>query len=144
VSSDQLSKEKNKIKEALFCSVEFFSAIYSYLKLLWLGLIAALSMPDVLTKWLAASLFLLQITCLIASICFINAENLNYLLISIIVTGLNTFLVMDIALLLMPALSNLLGRPIRPEYAFATLSIVIIVALIYNHTSPTIPFEYLI
>lgn len=81
-------------------------------------------------QWLAAGLLLLQFVCIAYSLGVVNYGNTPFILITIIVCGLNVSLTADIALLLSPSLSSLLGRPLRPEYGFAILSLGILIYFI--------------
>jgi len=144
VNNGDLITKRQQIGKHSFGTTEYREAVYSYLRLYFISCYASLFMPDVLTKYFAGSLFILQIVAMVTSVAVINANNSYFLLISIIVCGLNTFLVMDIALLLVPQIVALVGRPIRPEYGFAMLSAVIVITLIVNNQTPDIPFGYLV
>jgi hypothetical protein len=69
-----------------------------------------------------------------ASMNFTNKTNAAFILATIIVCGLNIFLVTDIAMLLFPALGDVLGRPVRLEYMFGILSFIVIMSLVYSDT----------
>ena len=109
-------------------------------------------MPDMLFnifsfssfQYLASMLLLLNLVCIIVSVAIVNYDSSYYILITIIVCGLNCFLVIDIAFLLTPFLANVIGSPVRPEYGFALLSITILATLIYNGDFPETPFKYLV
>ena len=91
-------------------------------------------MPDYLTTWMAVGLYLFQVFAIMVSITFTNKNSASYILTTIIVCGLNIFLVTDIAMLLFPSLADFLGRPVRLEYMFGILSSVVIGSLIYSGT----------
>ena len=135
VSNDEIGKARQNMSKMKSCfSIDYMQTLYIYCRLQVLKFYISLTLPDVITTYLAAFLFLVQIFCLFYSIAVSNAQNGSYILTSIIVCGLNIFLVSDIALLLMPALSDWIGRPPRLEYVFAILSTIIITSLLMAHT----------
>ena len=50
------------------------------------------------------------------------------IIVTLVVCGLNLYLVIDIALLLMPSFTVLTGSTTRPEYIFAFIGVIIIVS----------------
>jgi len=141
VSNDEVTKaRKNMAQMKSCCSFDYLQAVYIYYRLHVLSFLLAFTMPDILTKWLAAFIFCLQMGCIFISVAFTNAHNASYILTSIIVCSLNIFLVADIALLLMPSLTKIIGRPARLEYLFAILSGVIIGSLLISHQLPSINY----
>jgi len=141
VSSDELAKAKKKMSKARSCfSQEYFDAFYAYYRLQLLRLYLSFNMPDVITTYLAAFLFMMQFTMIFISVAVTNVRKPSYILTSIIVCSLNVFLVSDIAFLLMPSFENIIGRPARLEYVFGILSTVIIISLLINHSIHSIQY----
>lgn len=143
ISDDAMRRAYKELQITSWCSWDYFKALYKYVELIILSFLTAFTMPDVLTKWLAASLFLLQLVCIFVSFAFINYTDSYYIITTMIVCGLNLFLVADIAILLMPILTSVFGSPIRIEYCFAILSFVIVVSLLYNGTFESETLRYL-
>jgi hypothetical protein len=141
VSNDEVTKARKAMAQMKSCcSFDYLQAVYIYYRLHVLSFLLAFTMPDIVTKWLAASLFFLQIACIFVSVAFTNVRNSSYILTTIIVCSLNVFLVADIALLLMPGITKIIGRPARLEYLFAILSFVIVGSLIFSHHMPSINY----
>jgi len=135
VSSDQIGKAYKDMKKVKSCfSKEYISAVYTYYSLQFLRFRYSFLMPDVLTTYMATFLFTLQLVCIFVSVAVTNASKPSYIFTTIVVCGVNTFLVTDIAMLLMPFLGTIIGRPARLEYVFAILSAIIIISLLMNQT----------
>ena len=141
VSNDEVTKARKNMANMKSCfSFDYLQAVYIYYRLHVVSFLLAFQMPDILTKWLAAFLFCLQIGCMFGSIAFFNAHNPSYILTTIIVCSLNLFLTADIALLLMPSLTKIIGRPARLEYLFGILSVIIVCSLVLSHKLPGINY----
>ena len=137
VSGNQLTKAWKDIWAAeSTCSLKFVSALYEYVRLVLLSFYFALQLPDFVTKWLAASFFLFQIACIIASVYFINKGNASYIIITFIVCGLNIMLCVEITMLLAPSLSVFQFLTRRPEYFFAALSLFVIITVFIQNSFP--------
>jgi hypothetical protein len=132
VSSDEVTRLRKKMQKAPCFTKEYFDAAYGYYRLQLLRVYLSFNMPDVITTWLAMFLFMMQFVMIFLSIAVVNVHKPSYILTSIIVCSLNTFLVADIAFLLFPKFSEVIGNPPRLEYLFAILSTVIIVSLLMN------------
>ena len=133
VSSDQIGKAYKDMKKVESCfSKEYLYAVYTYYNLQFLRFKYSFLMPDVLTTYMATFLFLLQLVCIFVSVAVTNASRPSYIFTTIVVCGVNVFLTTDIAMLLMPSLGQVLGRPARLEYVFAILSAIIIISLLMN------------
>ncbi len=129
--------EDDKIAKIRFWELRYYTvAIPYHLYYIAATVVQYAQDPFFLTKILAAILLLFNLACLITSICFTNFHDTYYLLVSIVVCGINVFLVLDIALLLSPKLGNVVGRPVRPEYFFTFVSIVVIIGLLYDTQMP--------
>jgi hypothetical protein len=135
VSNDEIGKARKNMRNVESCfSSEYFNASYAYFRLQTLKFLISFQMPDVITTWLAAFLFMLQMSCIFVSIALTNVHQASYILTTCIVCGLNIFLVSDIAFLLVPSFAHLIGRPARLEYVFAILSSIIIISLLISHS----------
>mmetsp|Transcript_9641 Transcript_9641/g.14517 ORF Transcript_9641/g.14517 Transcript_9641/m.14517 type:complete len:1159 (+) Transcript_9641:48-3524(+) len=106
----------------------FSGAFLNYLALVAKSTRAELGKPDVLTRWYAVGIFILQFVCIMVSCNITNVNNTTGIFVSLVVCGLNIFLVSDIAMLLFPSLGDILGRPARPEYVFAIVSVIVILS----------------
>ncbi len=71
----------------------------------------------------------LQLVCLVVSCAVTNADNPSILLVTVMVCGLNIFMVSEIAMLLSPSLGGVFGRPPRTEYVFAAIAVVVLVSI---------------
>ena len=116
--------------------------VYILLRLRFIKFLNAVQTPDFLTKYLAAILFVLNIFCVCVSITVTNINDPLYLVTSLIIGLLNIFLVVDIALLLMPGLASVLGRPIRLEYMFAIFSIAVFISFLLAGNLETFTYYY--
>jgi len=141
VSNDEVTKARKNMANFKTCfSFDYLQAVYIFYRLHVVSFLLAFQMPDIITKWLAATLFILQMICIFVSIAFVNPNNASYIVTTIIVCSLNIFLVADIALLLTPGLTKIIGRPARLEYVFAILSVIIIGSLALSHKLPGINY----
>ena len=134
VSDEAIAKARQQLLKADIFSHQYILLLKFYLGLEMEKLINSFTMPDFVTTYLAVSLYLYQIFCIIVSITFTNNTSAAYILTTIIVCGLNIFLVTDIAMLLFPSMADVLGRPIRLEYMFGILSSIVIGSLLYADT----------
>jgi hypothetical protein len=71
----------------------FSSATINYLTLWFQSVRADLGKPDVLTRWYAAGIFLLQFICILVSCNVTNKDDTTLIFVTILVCGLNIFLV---------------------------------------------------
>ena len=134
VSSDEVTKLRKKLQKSTCFTKEYFEAAFAYYRIQLLRVYLSFNMPDVITTWLAMFLFMMQFVMIFISVAVQNVHKPSYILTSIIVCSLNMFLVADIAFLLFPKFSDVIGNPPRLEYLFGILSTVIIVSLIINHS----------
>lgn len=88
VSDSQLTDAWN-----LLCSNPFSFATLNYFKLFFQSIRADLGKPDVLTRWYAAGIFILQFVCILISCNVTNKNDTTLIFVSILVCGLNIFLV---------------------------------------------------
>lgn len=88
VSDSQLTDAWNLVKEN-----PFSFALFNYIKLLIQSTRAELGKPDVLTRWYAASIFILQFVCILVSCNVTNKNDTTLVFVTILVCGLNIFLV---------------------------------------------------
>lgn len=141
ISNDEMKRAREDMrKEYSIFSCRYQFALYIFCRLHFLKAINAVRMPDIITKYLAAVLLILQVVCIAVSVNFTNKTNASYLLTTLIVCSLNVFLVVDIALLLMPSLTGFLGRPMRLEYVFAILSAIVIISLAVSHNLESVMY----
>lgn len=71
----------------------FSSANFNYLKLVGQSIRSELGKPDVLTRWYAVTVFLLQFVCIMVSCNVVNNKDTTLIFVTMIVCGLNIFLV---------------------------------------------------
>jgi hypothetical protein len=71
----------------------FSFALVRYLKLFGQSVRADLGKPDVLTRWYAAAIFILQFVCILVSCNVTNKNDTTLIFVTILVCGLNIFLV---------------------------------------------------
>jgi hypothetical protein len=71
----------------------FSSATVNYLTLWLQSVRAELGKPDVLTRWYAAGIFVLQFICILVSCNVTNKNDTTLIFVTILVCGLNIFLV---------------------------------------------------
>jgi hypothetical protein len=121
-----------KVSSASCCSGAWFGALGAFIKLKFKKFLAGFTMPDVLTKWFALFLFLLQVTCIFVSMNLTNSNDTTAIFITLMVCGLNLLLCIDITVLLMPSITLIIGRPARPEYIFAFLGLTVVVSALVN------------
>lgn len=143
VSDSDINKAREKMKQfgKSWCiSFEFYLAMYFYNKLQVQKIIAALSMPDVLTKYFVLFVLLYQVMCVIASVNYTNKKDAGYILVTLVICTFNFILTVDIALLLMPQFEVYVGRPVRLEYVFGFISFVLVATLVV--TGQLEKFEY--
>lgn len=100
--------------------------IGKYTLLVGNSIIAAMRMPDVVTRWQAVGTVLLQLFCLLWVA--LKCEEGSVIIVTFVVCGMNIALTIDIAMLLFPFLGKLFGRPARPEYILGWLSILLLAA----------------
>ena len=131
--SDAVMKQAwGKVSSASCCSGAWFGALGAFIKLKFKKFLAGFTMPDVLTKWFALFLFLLQVTCIFVSMNLTNSNDTTAIFITLMVCGLNLLLCIDITVLLMPSITLIIGRPARPEYIFAFLGLTVVVSALVN------------
>lgn len=102
------------------CSNPFSSATPKYILLSLQSIRADLGKPDVLTRWYAAGIFILQFVCILVSSNVTNKNNTTLIFVTILVCGLNIFLVCSHSI---SVRIHLLRLPISPCYCFQLLEI---------------------
>jgi hypothetical protein len=133
ISQDQLAKARNEMKTFGACpyfNFRYHMAVYYYLRLNVQAFSVAIGMPDVLTTYFVMMIIAFQLVCIFASVQVTNKRNASMILVTVVICAFNFALTVDIALLLMPFLQNRVGRPVRLEYVFATISTALIISLI--------------
>lgn len=111
---------------------ELYQNLKNYFVLQLRGCYASIRMPDRVTKWYSVTLLIFQVLCIFVSCNFTNFSSPSLIIVTLSVCGLNILLVADIAMLLYPSLGFVFGRPARPEYVFAVVSIIVLVSIFYN------------
>lgn len=134
ISDDIIAKARAKLAKIELFSHEYLSTLKHYLSLELQKFVNSFTQPDAVTTWLAVGLYLYQIFCIVVSITFTNKRSASYILTTLIVCGLNIFLVTDIAMLLFPGMADVLGRPVRLEYMFGILSGIVVLSLLWADT----------
>lgn len=119
-------------------------AMVKYMKLLGQSIRSELGKPDVLTRWFAVAVFSLQFICILVSCNFVNNDDTTLIFVTMLVCGLNIFLVTDIAMLLFPVLGDIFGRPARPEYIFGFVAVIIVISsLVQGIITPGSVWRYI-
>lgn len=135
ISDDVMNSAAMRVRKAKKClSLEYYNAVKALWSLKLQKLYINLFQPDFVTRYYAGFILLFNIGCILVSIGITNAGDFNYTTTTIIVCGLNIFLSLDIAMLLVPDLTLLLSRPIRLEYASGALAVVVIGLLVLDGT----------
>jgi hypothetical protein len=88
------NSEMDKAWEAVMAERSLFSeSTYNYIKLIGQSVRSELGKPDVLTRWYAVSVFFLQFVCIMVSCNVVNNDNTTLIFVTMLVCGLNIFLV---------------------------------------------------
>ena len=101
----------------------------------------SLTNPEVVTKIYVVFVLFLQVGCVGTSLYITNHHNISAIVLTVIVCGLNIFLVKDIAFLLFPTLVTVVGKPARPAAVFGAAAVVILCLAVWQYH--TISFAYI-
>lgn len=132
VSNSEFDKITGAMKGVSVFSLAYWSHVKDYILLYIKSILAGLTMPTTMTKWYTSLAFVLQLACMLTSTVYVNTDNAWAKLVVLANCSLNILMLIDVTVLLQPKLKNLLGYPIRSEYVFGYLGIIIIVSGMVN------------
>lgn len=131
-------KIREKMRSAPTCSLTWWLVVWEYFCLNVDSFVSSLTKPTIMTRRYVTLLFLYQFACGIVSTFLVNYNNL---IIEIVVLGMcamNITLMSEIAVLLEPRLKLIAGYPVRLEYLFAYLGVLVFLAAIANQRLITV------